>query len=162
MRFRNVFVALLAGAGLAACAAGPDYVAPVPSAPAQHDFIGTARSEAVTAQSLEGDWWRLYDDPVLDRLVEDALSANTDVRVAVARIERARASLRGARSDRLPATTIGSSATYGRVPAAQSLPGIDRERRTVDGGVDISYELDLFGRVARGIEAATGDWQAAR
>ncbi|WP_156840989.1 efflux transporter outer membrane subunit [Novosphingobium aquimarinum] len=162
MRYRTIFVALLAGASLAACAAGPDYVAPVPSVPAQQDFIGTARSTAVTAQAPEGDWWRLYDDPVLDRLVEDALSANTDVRVAVARIERARASLRGARSDRLPATTIGAGATYGRVPAAQSLPGVDRERRTVDGGIEISYEVDLFGRVSRGIEAATGDWQAAR
>lgn len=162
MRTRNIIAAFLAGASLAACAAGPDYVAPVPSAPTQGEFIGTARSDAVTAQAPEGDWWRLYDDPVLDRLVEDALAANTDVRVAVARIERARASLRGARSDRLPSTSIGAGATYGRVPAAQTLPGLDRERRTVDGGIEIAYELDLFGRVSRGVEAAAGDWQAAR
>lgn len=162
MRSSNLITALLAGASLAACAAGPDYVAPMPAAPTQGAFIGTANSDAVTAEAPQGDWWRLYDDPVLNALVEDALAANTDVRVAVARIERARASLRGARADRLPSTDIGAGATYGRVPAAQTLPGLDRERRTVDAGIEIGYEVDLFGRVSRGIEAATGDWQAAR
>lgn len=162
MQTRNLLATLLAGASLSACAAGPDYVAPTPAAPTQAEFIGTAASDAVIARAPEGDWWRLYDDPVLDRLVGDALAANTDVRVAVARIERARASLRGARADRLPSTDIGATANYGRYPAAQTLPGLDRERRSVDGGIEIGYELDLFGRVSRGIEAATGDWQAAR
>ncbi|MDE8652352.1 TolC family protein [Novosphingobium album (ex Liu et al. 2023)] len=159
---RNALTLLLAGASLAACAAGPDYVAPAPLPAAAAPFTGTAATPTVSDGQPQADWWRLYDDPVLDRLVADALAANTDIRVAVARIERARASLRGARSDRLPATDIGATATYGRVSESQALPGVDRERRTVDGGIEIGYELDLFGRVRRGIEASRGDYAAAR
>ena len=63
---------------------------------------------------VEGDWWRLYDDPVLDGLVADALAANTDVRVAVARLARARAALREVKVDRLPEVGASASATRGR------------------------------------------------
>src|SRR3546814_4815585 len=79
---------------------------------------------------VAADWWRLYDDPVLDGLVADALANSTDVRVAVANIARARASLRGARADRLPQGGIGAGANYGRNPAGQRLPGADREDRS--------------------------------
>src|SRR3546814_5415152 len=101
---------------------------------------------------VAADWWRLYDDPVLDGLVADALANNTDVRVAVANIARARASLRGARADRLPQGGIGAGANYGRNPAGQRLPGADREDWTVDVGANVSYEVDLFGRVSRSEE----------
>ncbi|PEQ14714.1 transporter [Novosphingobium sp. PC22D] len=162
MFHRNTLTALLASVSLTACAAGPDYVAPTPPPMAAQEFIGAADSPAVTTAEPQGDWWRLYDDPMLDALVRDALAANTDVRVAVARIERARASLRGAASDRLPSTALEGTATYGRTARSQALPGVDRERRAVDAGMAIGYELDLFGRVSRGVEAARGDWQAAR
>ena len=162
MRMRNIIVTLLAGSSLAACAAGPDYVAQTPPPSANAPFMGTAETAAVNEAEPEGEWWRLYDDPVLDGLVQDALTANTDMRVAVARIERARASLRGARSERLPSTTIGGNATYGRTPESQTPSGLDREHRAVDAGMEIGYELDLFGRVARGVEAAQGDYEAAQ
>ncbi|MBW8752542.1 MAG: TolC family protein [Sphingomonadales bacterium] len=161
MKARNLVLSLLAATSLAGCAVGPNYVAPTPPPKAAAPFLGTA-NPSVTAEQPAGDWWQLYRDPVLDRLVTDALAANTDIRVAVARIERARASLRGARSDALPQTTIGASATYGRVPSSQVGPGGDREFRTIDGGIEIGYELDLFGRVKRGVEASRADLGAAQ
>jgi NodT family efflux transporter outer membrane factor (OMF) lipoprotein len=154
---------LLAAASLlalAACAAGPDYVRPATPSAAATPFIGSTSPLVSTAQADEY-WWRLYRDPVLDGLITDALAANTDIRVAVARLERARAGLRGARADRLPQTSIGASGTYQRSPQIQTLPGLDRERWAVDAGLDVSYEVDLFGRVQRGVEAARGDVGAA-
>ncbi len=144
---------------LAACARGPDYVSPPHPQTASGSFLST--SGAVTAEPIKGDWWRLYNDPVLDKLVTDALAANTDVRVAVARIAKARASLRGARADRLPQADVGASANYGRLPAIQRAPGAAREDWQVDAGLNVSYEVDLFGRVSRGVEAARGDLGAA-
>ena len=60
------------------------------------------------------DWWRLYDDPVLDGLIADALKANTDVRAAVARLARARAALREVKVDRLPEVGANAAVTRGR------------------------------------------------
>src|SRR3546814_9281206 len=104
----------------AACAVGPEYKAPQSApAPAATGAFVSANSPAVSLDPVAADWWRLYDDPVLDGLVADALANNTDVRVAVANIARARASLRGARADRLPQGGIGAGANYGRKPAGQ-------------------------------------------
>jgi NodT family efflux transporter outer membrane factor (OMF) lipoprotein len=98
---------------------------------------------------------------VLNALVADALAANTDLRVAVARLDRARASLRGARSDLLPQTELSASPAYGRLPADQRPAVAKRDDWQVDAGLSVSYELDLSGRVRREIEAAHGDVGAA-
>jgi NodT family efflux transporter outer membrane factor (OMF) lipoprotein len=144
---------------LGACTAGPDYAPPATPTSAATPFIGGA-SPGVAATTVVEDWWQLYRDPVLDRLVADALRANTDIRVAVANLGRAQAALRGVRSDRLPQTDLQASATYGRVAEQQAL-GSDREGWGIDAGIDISYEVDLSGRVRRAIEAARGDVGAA-
>jgi multidrug efflux system outer membrane protein len=161
MKSRDFLLSLVAAASLAGCAVGPVYVAPVAPPNAVAQFLG-ANSLAVTRAPPDGNWWRLYNDPVLDRLVASALAANTDIRVAVAHIERARASLRGTRSQALPQATIGASASYGRAPVSQVSTGIDREGKTVETGIEIGYELDLFGRVRRGIEASRADLDAAQ
>jgi len=161
MILRNILTATSALA-LAACAVGPNYAEPKSaSAPVATGPFVSANSPAVSLAPVAGDWWRLYDDPVLDGLVGDALANNTDVRVAVANIARARASLRGARADRLPQGEIGAGANYGRSPEGQRLPGSPREDWAVDVGLNVSYEVDLFGRVSRSIEAARGDTAAA-
>ncbi|WP_375197056.1 efflux transporter outer membrane subunit [Sphingobium sp.] len=151
---------LLGASALTACAAGPDYKAPATPGTATGAFIG-ASSPAVSMKQADDHWWRLYSDPVLDGMVQDALTANTDIRVAVARLEKARAQLRGARSDSIPQTTLGAQPTYGRASESQTLPGVDRENWTVDAGLNVAYEVDLFGRVKRSIEAAKGDVNAA-
>lgn len=158
---KRTFAGLLAATSLAACAVGPDYVAKAPPPSAQAPFIG-GTSPAVSTAEPDGTWWRLYSDPVLDQLVQDALAANTDIRVAVARIERARAQLRGSRNLALPQTGIDGSVVQNRASAMQVLPGMDRENRIVDGEFNVSYEFDLFGRVKRGIEASRADLSAAQ
>lgn len=161
MIFRNILT-MTSAIALAACTVGPNYAEPKSaSAPVATGPFVSASSPAVTLAPVAADWWRLYDDPVLDGLVADALSANTDVRVAVANIAKARAALRGARSDRLPQGQIGAGANYGRSPEGQRLPGADREDWSVDAGLSVAYEVDLFGRVSRSIEAARGDAAAA-
>ncbi|WP_232495373.1 efflux transporter outer membrane subunit [Novosphingobium kaempferiae] len=158
---KQTLAALLAATALSACAVGPDHVAPTPPASAEAPFVGVQSAEVTTA-APDDNWWKLYDDDVLNGLVAQALAANTDLRVSLARIERARANLRGSRSQNLPSTDISATGTYGRVSEAQALPGFDREGRRVDGGISIGYELDLFGRVSRGIEASRADLAAAQ
>ncbi|WP_375421499.1 efflux transporter outer membrane subunit [uncultured Sphingomonas sp.] len=145
---------------LAACAVGPNYVRPATAPAAAGPFVSASPAVDATA-SADERWWQLYRDPVLDGLIADALAANTDIRVAVARLARARASLREVRGDRLPQATAGASATYGRLPAIQRPPGVEREDWTIDTGLDVAYEVDLFGRISRGVEAARGDVLAA-
>src|SRR4051794_7948047 len=100
---RTLFPAVSALA-LAACAAvGPNHAPPAVPAAAQDKFVSSSFG-AVASTPVEDGWWRFYDDPVLDGLVPQALAANKDIAVATANIAVARASLRGARSDRLPQT----------------------------------------------------------
>ena len=149
----------LSALALSACAVGPNYVAPIAPPSATAPFV-TANTATVTTPA-DQNWWRMYRDPALDALVADALAANTDLRVAVARLDAAKASLRGARADRLPQVTAGASGTYGRLPQSQRLPGSNREAAVFDTGLDVSYEVDLAGRVRRNIEAARGDVAAS-
>ncbi|MEA3079146.1 MAG: hypothetical protein QOF05_554, partial [Sphingomonadales bacterium] len=108
---------------LAACAAvGPDHAPPSVPATAQDKFV-SSNFGAVAPDEARGDWWRLYNDPVLDGLVQQALDANKDIAVAAANIAVARASLRGARSERLPQTSVGAGAQYGRPDGLNRFPG---------------------------------------
>jgi NodT family efflux transporter outer membrane factor (OMF) lipoprotein len=161
MNYIRHLIASASALALAACAAGPDFVAPPTPATASGPFMSLGSPGVAADAQAEHDWWRLYRDPVLDGLVADALAANTDVRVAVARLARARASLREVRAERTPQLGVGAGAQYGRLPAGQRPAGADRDAWSVDAGIDISYEVDLFGRVARGVEAARGDVAAA-
>ena len=162
MRIRSTVLASLSALALSACAVGPDPVAHVPSPDAAAGPFLSAEAGVVTPTPLPADWWRLYDDPVLDGLVADALAANTDIRQATARIARARARLRGADAGRLPQTGIGAGANYGRVPESEVPPGADRDGWAFDAGLSVSYELDLFGRVQRGVDAAQADLASAQ
>ena len=156
---------LLATAGslaLAGCAVGPNYVAPLPDAPAQTPFMGSADASFVP-QEPPVEWWSLFNAPVLDRLVQEALAANTDLRVAAANLEQARAVLGETRSQRLPSTTISGGGSYGQASgAANGLPGAGPEGETYDIGFDVGYQVDLFGRIRRGIEASNADVGAAQ
>ena len=145
---------------LAACAAvGPNHVVPTPPPSADGKFISSGFG-AVAEAPLEGDWWRLYNDPVLDGLVSQALVANKDIAIAAANVAKARASLRGARSDRLPQTAVSGGAQYGRPTGLERAPGQGKDWE-LSTGFDVAYEVDLFGGVRRGIEAARADVGAA-
>ena len=154
MRMKQLAIAVSALA-LAACAAGPDYAPPATPATAAGQFVAATSPAVQPLAPVPADWWRLYDDPVLDALIADALAANTDVRAAVARLARARASLREVKVDRLPQIDSGASLTRGRDT------GTTDSLTSFDGRLDVAYELDLFGRVSRNVEAARGDVGAA-
>ncbi|WEK48481.1 MAG: efflux transporter outer membrane subunit [Candidatus Andeanibacterium colombiense] len=157
----RALLASLSALALGACAVGPDFVDPVPPKTSSGPFL-SATNPAFAPDPAPADWWRLYDDPVLDGLVGDALAKNTDIRVALANIDKARAGLRGSRAGRLPQASVGGQATYGRLPESQRLAGAPREDWAIDAGLDVGYELDLFGRVSRDIEASSADLDAAR
>ncbi|THD79283.1 MAG: efflux transporter outer membrane subunit [Phenylobacterium sp.] len=151
-------LAAAAAAGLSACALGPNYRAPATPPTAARPFVSTTPG-ASAVEALPPGWWRLYQDPALDRLVQAALTENQDLKVAAANLDAARALLSEARGALLPSTTLAGEELYGR--AAQT-PGQPRSRlgRVYDASFDAAYEVDLFGRVRRSIEAARDNAQA--
>lgn len=156
----------LAGASLlvlAACSTvGPSYRSPAPSVPAQTAFVG-ASSAAFSAEQPPGEWWRLYQDPVLDGLVTQALAANTDLRVAAANLAQARAVLREVQAGRRVSTTLGASASYGQGSAAAAgFPDALDPEASFDVGLDAGYQLDLFGGIRRAITASATDVEAVQ
>lgn len=154
---------LLASLGLAlacsACAVGPDYRAPTLLSRMTGQFV-SASPGVVAGSPMEGKWWRIYDDPGIDAMVEEALRANPDVRIATANLAAAQALRDEASAARLPTTSITGDATFGR--NQRNVPGDVGDRLTALGGFSVSYELDLFGRVRRGVEAANADTGAVQ
>lgn len=158
----RTLLALAATALLAGCMVGPDYSRP-PALPERAVKLRETDLPGITASPLPPRWWRLFDDADLDRLVEKALVHNTDLRQAAANLQRARAALSEAHAAELPAGN--ATATYqrerlGGALAAGSGPVVDSNFFAL--GYDASYELDLFGGVARSIQAARADVQAAQ
>ena len=140
---------------LAACSVGPDYAPPATASAAAGPFVAANSPAVQPLAPVQGDWWRLYNDPILDGLVKDALAHNTDVRAAVARLAQARAALKEVKVDRLPQVDADAAVTRGREN------GQSNAETGFDAGLEVAYEVDLFGRVRRGVEAARGDVGAA-
>ena len=113
---------------LSACVVGPNYQRPASPTAAAGGFVEAGTTRAADATPLAGHWWRLYEDPVLDRLVGDALAHNTDIRTAAANLARARAVLSEQRGARLPTTEPSASYTRSRTNAAAEpdRPGASR------------------------------------
>lgn len=167
MKRVSLIAPLLAGSLLAGCAVGPNYERPATPPTAAAAFVDPGMTK-VSPGAVEGEWWRLFKDPVLDRLVVEALTHNTDIRQASANLKRARAILSEARGQRLPGTTVQGQYSRQRIgaagqPGVQLPPGVDGfEFDSFRVGFDASYEVDLFGRVSRSIEASRGDTDAAQ
>ncbi len=141
---------------LAACAVGPDYRAPDTTATP----FAAADDAGVDEQPFEAAWWEQFRDPTLDSLIERGLAADLDLAVAMARVQEARAFFGAARRDRWP----GVSAEIGRSESNQQQPGFSTDRveaESYDAGLATLWELDLFGRVRRGVEAAGAEADAA-
>lgn len=148
---------------LAACAVGPK--APDPTVPVQGQgaFIGS-QSASVSTEAARADWWRLYNDATLDGLIQQALTENNELEAAAANLRAVRASLSEARAGRLPTTSLTTTGQYGRSSAA-AIPGNVGEPlengETYSAGLEMAYEIDLFGRVSSVIRAARADADAA-
>lgn len=149
----------IAGAMLAGCAAvGPDYVPPTVNAGRSGAF------EAVDAQALSiaplpPQWWRLYHDAQLDALVAQALAANTDLRVALANLEHARAEIEEVRATYGVQTAVDASMSAGQA-STLGIGQPDGTHGLVNAGLGISYEIDVAGRIRRTLESAQAGAQA--
>ncbi|MCL4745408.1 MAG: efflux transporter outer membrane subunit [Burkholderiaceae bacterium] len=157
-------VALFLGSALlTACAVGPDYRAPPPVA------IGGGWSQPVAAASAPANlarWWSTLGDPVLERLIDTALAANLDLRLAAARIDEARALRDRVTSDQAPVVAVGASVNRrrqsenGPLPIG-AIPGLEATQTIYDAGFDSAWEADLSGATRRALEGAGARLQAA-
>jgi outer membrane protein, multidrug efflux system len=140
------------------CTLGPDYRRPAVSAPeGWRDAL--AGADPVSLADLP--WWSLFEDAELRRLVATALDANKDLRIAVTRVEQARAQLGVARAAQFPQLDAGASVTTNRfsdtvLPRNQG--GVTDLFAT---SVDLTFELDIWGRLRRGTEAARAELLAS-
>jgi multidrug efflux system outer membrane protein len=156
--------AALVCAPLGGCIVGPKYAPPDAPPGALGPLVSIAPTAATPAAPLDA-WWRLYADPRLDGFVAEAFAANTDLKAAEVNLSGARAFLDLARSGRYPATSLSSNAVHGRDPTTNEILEIGGHKPFTlwlyEDELQVSYELDLFGRVRRAIEESRADAQAA-
>ena len=153
---RGACVAALLAVALGGCAAvGPDYSEPQLAVPAGWSAgTGTDAMDAV----LLARWWHGFGDPVLDRLVADALAANLDLAQARARLREARARRGVAGAALMPSVDASLSGSRSRSSGQR---GSGSTRELYSAGFDASWELDVFGGVRRSVEAAQADLEAS-
>ena len=160
----NRALPLLAVLGLAACTVGPDYQLPdeaAINAPRAQGSFQSATGEAVSQAPVPDGWWRLYDDPRLNALEEQALAANTDLRVAAANLARAAAVQREVEGHQEVVGSADFAAERAQLAGESYLvPAQLPSQYLADGGVQIGYQLDLFGRLRRATEAAKADTES--
>ena len=162
-------LALLLSAGiLTGCAVGPDYRAP--EIALSSTFLGQdgVDRRPVQRQADLTVWWASFDDPLLTHFISLALEQNLDIAQAAARVAQSRAALRYADAALLPAGNISASAarSYQSVetPFGQVLnatPGFDRSGSLYEANLGASWEIDVFGGLQRGREAARALYEAS-
>jgi multidrug efflux system outer membrane protein len=146
----------IAASTLAACAVGPNYQRP--ATPVDAHFANASQPGFAEDVAVETYWTR-FADPVLNSLVDDAVAHNTDLRTAAANLQASRAVRRLAGFDLFPTATLKGGYTH-NLYSEQQLPGVDQHDREFDsaqGSFEGLWELDLFGRVRRNVEAARAD-----
>ncbi|MGH8290321.1 MAG: efflux transporter outer membrane subunit [Steroidobacteraceae bacterium] len=153
---------------IAGCAVGPDYRKPAITLEPFHSSAAVqARKTSTSAPALDR-WWLGFEDPELTRIIQRALHQNLDLAAAMARVEQARAAAREAGAQLLPTADLTAQASriheslespIGSV--ARHLPGFERDQSEFDVGAGASWEIDLFGGLRRGAQAASAEAQAA-
>ncbi len=152
-----LFTALAATLATTGCTTvGPDYSRPALTLPAQFPDSAPASASASAGTTIASDWWTLYRESELTRLVEQALAANADIAQAVARVEQAQGQLREAGGALVP--TVNAGANAGRAQIGASVPS-NGSGRTLTGNdlklsLSTSFEIDFWGKLARANEAA--------
>lgn len=162
-------LALLLSAGiLTGCAVGPDYRPP--EIALSSTFLG---QEGVDHRQVQRQadltiWWAAFDDPLLTHFISLALEQNLDIAQAAARVAQSRASLRYADAALLPAANVSASAARAyqsvETPLGQVLnakPGFDRSGSLYEANLGASWEIDVFGGLRRGREAARAEYEAS-
>jgi len=166
MRARHSLV-LLGATMLAGCVAGPDYHRPETPLPDHYTQSPTRHAGSGAVQDLD-TWWLQFDDPMLARYVSLAIAQNLDLAQAAARVTQARAGLGAANAALLPSASVRGLAArshqsletpLGQV--ASSTPDYDRWGNQYEANLEASWEIDMFGGLRRGREAAIAGLQAS-
>ena len=161
---REAIIPLVLAAIMAGCTVGPDYRAPkVAVPPSYHEQPAAATNQARADLS---EWWRVFRDPQLDALIQEATVANHDVRLAQARVREARAQAGVAKSFLFP--SVDANGDYTRQRLSQNTPegllargvGQPLEQNFFNAGLDMNWELDVFGGTRRNLEASRADLAA--
>lgn len=157
------FPLLLIVMAISGCAVGPDYQRPeatiVPEAFSSAE--GEWKIAAPQAHLPKGNWWEIFNDPELNQLEADAAAANQDLKVAAARFEQARAVANVARSELFPRVGVAALPIWQH--DSENRPAGGKPGQTYDSYTvpfDLSYELDLWGRVRRTVESSTAQQEA--
>jgi multidrug efflux system outer membrane protein len=144
------------------CAIGPDYQRPQTHLPERYvaEEAGNMTSEA----AINPEWWKLFGDAALDRLIEQTLAQNQDLQAAVARMEAAEAAAREAGADYFPTVDLGGasvrSRTSGETASGRQMGVMTSTNRRI--ALNIGYEFDIWGRLRRSNEAARADALSGR
>jgi NodT family efflux transporter outer membrane factor (OMF) lipoprotein len=164
-------IALILVLLLAGCTVGPKYIRPtVPTTPTYKEEAPASFKEAgqwqpahPEDQSSRGNWWEIFGDPELNKLEEQIATSNQTLKVAEARFREARAAIRFNRAAQFPTISTAPSASY--VKSSDFSPSFPSKIQQSSKGdfvlpFDLSYELDLWGRVRRSVAAAREEAQA--
>jgi NodT family efflux transporter outer membrane factor (OMF) lipoprotein len=162
---RSISSATLLIAGtLTACSFAPVYKTPqsVPVPDAYKESADWKTAEPHDNQN-RGEWWTVFQDPQLDALEKKAGDANQDLKAGFARLQQARAATRIARADLFPTLTVGSSAARSRtsVNSPDFPKGAEPVGNNFDLQADLSYEVDVWGRVRNAVNSAKASQQAS-
>jgi outer membrane protein TolC len=152
---------------LAACTTvGPDYHVPadaVVKRPAASNAFMGAGETPFKSEPLPEDWWRLYQDSTLDKLIAKAFATNADLRVAAANLQRSHAVLEEVEEKKRPEVELEAAPGYGRIAGSSlGLPEALPDTGLYSAEVKVSYQLDLFGKIKRAMEAAHADEEVAQ
>jgi outer membrane protein, multidrug efflux system len=164
MKPQLLVFALSAAGALAACSLAPVYVRPATASPADsYKEAGDWKPAQPADTQPRGPWWSLYRDSELDALEGQVTSSNQNLKAAFARLEQARAQMRYVRASYLP--TITASASASRYRTSVNAPQYSTVKPTIQNNLqlesDLSYEIDVFGRVRNSVAAARASAQAS-
>jgi NodT family efflux transporter outer membrane factor (OMF) lipoprotein len=147
---------------LAGCAAGPDYVRPQIEAPAQFKEMQGWRQAEPRDALPRGSWWTMFGDRELDALMARVDLSNQTLRAAEARFRQSRALADQARAALFPALSANASATRSKSPSLPNQPSFAVGAiNNYNVALNTSWELDVWGRVRRSVEAGEAGWQAS-
>jgi multidrug efflux system outer membrane protein len=150
---RKSSLATVLSLALTACSVGPRYKQPTLVLPQQFTAPDTATVDVSPhADASDPEFWHSFHDPELNSLVQRALTANNDLRAALAHYDSANALLREAKFDRIPTVTMSTSVGRQKFGSFQAF-GYPRNNRFFNPEINASWELDFFGRVRHNIEA---------
>lgn len=153
---------------LTGCVVGPKYRQPVTNVQPFHNAPAVEARRTTAGTPPLDRWWTGFQDPELTKIVERAVAQNLDLAASLARVEQARAAAKEAGAKLKPAGALTAQSTSARLSlegpigqVAGAFPGFDRNQTYLDLGVSATWEIDLFGGLRRGAEAATDEVQVA-